>query len=204
MIFLFTIMKGEFRMDFINDLGKKFTSVLNTVTEKTKESVEASQLNSNLKNARAALEQLYTQYGKACYAIYSGGGNAEAAQEIAKQIEAAIQRVDALTAQRDELNNVVRCPKCGAPQARTARFCSACGQRMPEEAPAPAPEAPVKVEYCSGCGAQREGDSRFCIVCGKPFEDPAEPTAPETAPEPVEPEAVPANLEEPEDADEEG
>ena len=185
-------------MDFLNDLGKKFSNVINSMTEKTKESVEASQLGSDLKNARGALDQLYTEYGRACHAIYRGNGDAEAAQDIAKRIDAAIQRVEALAAQRDELNEVVRCPGCGAAQPKSARFCSNCGHRMPEEAPIPEPEAPARVEYCPACGAQREGESRFCAVCGKPFETEAEPEAPETAPEPLQPEIAAMNVEEPE------
>lgn len=39
----------------------------------------------------------------------------------------------------------MRCPACGADNREGARFCDACGARMPEAAPvpaAPAPEAP--------------------------------------------------------------
>ena len=185
-------------MDFFNDLGKKFSSVINSVTEKTKESVEASQLSSDLKSARSALEALYAEYGKACYAIYSGSGDAEAAQAVAKRIDEAVKRLEALNAQREELNEQVRCPGCGALQPKAARFCSNCGRRMPEEAPKPEPEAPAEVEYCPDCGAQREGESKFCAVCGRPFEaEPAEADAEPTPAELLEPEVAAMNVEEP-------
>ena len=104
--------------------------------------------------------------------------------------------IDELTAQRDAIRDVRRCPGCGAVMPRDARFCSACGRRMPEDAPRTEDNGPADQEYCPDCGAQRNADEKFCSVCGKSFE----PAADAEPVEPVEPaEPVEINDEEPED-----
>ncbi len=171
-------------MDFFNEVSKKFSSVARSVSEKTKESVEVTRLTGDLRNARNELEQLYNSYGKACYALREGEGDAKTADGFADQIRVLLGRIEDLSNQRDELKDVRRCPGCGAVQPRDARFCSSCGKRMPEDAPEVKPD-PDR-EYCPFCGAEKEPESRFCRVCGKTFgieeETPDAPTGEQARP----------------------
>ena len=181
-------------MEFFNDLSKRFSSVAKSVTEKTKDSVEVTRLASDLRIQNNALEQLYTELGKVCYALRMGEGDSEQAEALSERIQRVRARIDELTAQRDAIRDVRRCPACGAVMAREARFCSACGKRMPEDAPQTEDKGPGDAEYCPDCGAQRKPGEKFCTVCGKSFE-PAE------APDPEEVEVVETvtmNTEEPE------
>lgn len=181
-------------MEFFNDLSKRFSNVAKSVTEKTKDSVEVTRIASDLRIQRNALEQLYTELGKVCFALRMGEGDSEQAEQLAERIQRTRERIDELSAQRDAIRDVRRCPGCGAVMARDARFCSACGRRMPEDAPKSAENDPTDAEYCPDCGAQRSEGEKFCTVCGKSFEPVDTPEA-----APVEPaEAAPIDVEEPE------
>ena len=129
-------------MDFLNDLGKRFSSVARSVSEKTKDSVESSRLASDLRLQKNALEQLYTELGKLCYDLRLGQGDEDQMEKVFSNIQRTRERIEALTAQRDAIRDVRRCPSCGAVVSKEARFCSACGKRLPEDAPVPEEPGP--------------------------------------------------------------
>ena len=185
-------------MEFFNDLGKRFSNVAKSVSEKTKDGVEVTRIANDLRVQKNALEQLYTELGKACFAIRMGEGDADQAEQLSARIQRTRERIEELTAQRDAIRDVRRCPGCGAVMPKDARFCSACGRRMPEEAPRAEEKSPDDGEYCPDCGAQRISGERFCAVCGKAFE----PVATRSEPEAETVEADPINPEEPEEFDE--
>ena len=154
-------------MDFLNEFSKRVSSVARSMAGNSKESAEVARLNSDLQAAEAALEQLYTRYGKACYALREGRGGAEVVDELALRIRAARLQVEEISGRRDAARELKRCLGCGAVFPKEARYCSACGKRLPEEAPKPEP-APAG-EYCPNCGAAREGAAELCPVCGAAF-----------------------------------
>lgn len=182
-------------MEFFNDLSKRFSNVAKSVTEKTKDGVEVTRIASDLRIQKNALEQMYTELGKVCYALRMGEGDSEQAEQLSERIQRTRARIEELTAQRDAIRDVRRCSGCGAVMPREARFCSACGRRMPEDAPQTPDNGPDDAEYCPDCGAQRGAGERFCTVCGKSFE-PVEPVEPEDEVEIVQ--SAPINTEEPE------
>ena len=178
-------------MDFLNDLGKRFTRVARSVQERTREGWDSSRLSADLYSLRGDLERQYTALGEAYFKAVSAGE--EVPQELVSRVKATVDRIDELTALRE---NRVRCPACGSFQAPEARFCSKCGNRMPEDAPEPVeePAEEDEGEYCPECGAMRHEDSNFCAVCGHAFSANAakeEPEAP-AKPEPAAPSEPPA------------
>lgn len=162
-------------MDFFNDIGKKFSSMARSVTEKTREGVESTRLYNDLRSAKNELEQLYCEYGRACFEIRTGDGDQAAADILADRIEEVLGRIRELIAQRDEMRSTKKCPACGSVQAREARFCNSCGYRLPEDAPVTdaLPEA-AGDSFCPVCGAMMEENSRFCPVCGMDTESKTE------------------------------
>ena len=187
-------------MEFFNDLSKRFSNVAKSVTEKTKDSVEFTRIASDLRIQKNALEQLYTELGKICYAIRMGEGDPEQAEQLSGRIQRTRARIEELTALRDAIRDVRRCLSCGTVMPKDARFCSACGKRMPEDAPQLDTETLADKDYCPDCGTQRSANDRFCVVCGRPF-DAATPVTPPKSPD-IEA-AAPINEEEPDSFGEE-
>lgn len=52
---------------------------------------------------------------------------------------------------------MVKCNNCGAELPNDSRFCSECGQPVPQ------------VKTCPQCGAECPNDARFCMKCGYSF-----------------------------------
>lgn len=153
-------------MEFLNDLGKRFTRVARSVQERTREGLENTRLSADLYSLRGDLERQYTALGEAYFKAQMSGE--EVAPELFSRVKATYERIEELTAQRE---NRVRCPACGAYQSEDARFCSKCGRRMPEEAPDVPDEDSDEdeSEYCPVCGAMRHDGGSFCDVCGHEF-----------------------------------
>ena len=126
-------------MEFFNGLGKKVNKVVHSVTEKTTESASLARISGELRSLTSECEKLFAEFGKVCYAMQSGMGDPEKAQELSNKIGEIQARMNELGDQRDALKEVRRCPSCGSVQPKEARFCASCGKRLPEEAPAPAP-----------------------------------------------------------------
>ena len=174
-------------MEFFNDLGKRFTRVARSVQERTREGLENTRLSADLYSLRGDLERQYTALGEAYFKAQLSGE--EVPQELFSRAKATYDRIEELTAQRE---NRVRCPACGAYQAEDARFCSKCGRRMPEEAPEVADDASDEdeSEYCPVCGAMRHEGSSFCVVCGHEFNAKTEEAAPAAEEEKEAPEVI--------------
>ena len=174
-------------MDFFNDLGKRFSNVAKSVSDKTRDSVESTRLANDLRAQRHALERMYAELGRLYCDIRMGKADEADAERLFEGIQAAKARIEALSGQREAR----RCPACGTVMPKEARFCFACGKRLPEDAPKLDAEGPADAEYCPKCGAQRAPGEKTCDVCGKPFEPAARKEA-------KPPEPVAMNVEEPE------
>lgn len=175
-------------MEFFNDLGKKFSHAARSVQERTREGVESTKLTVDIRAARAELDNRLAALGRAYYEHVVNAGP-EVDESMIRAVRESTARIESLSAQRDRVRQLTRCPACGSAQPEDSRFCANCGRPMPEKPPVVA-ESTVDTQYCEQCGAMREGNARFCAVCGSSFfpEDnpPAldsAPTAPMPAPE---------------------
>ena len=169
---------------FFSDLGKTFQSAAKTIQKKTVEGMEATRRNSELRSLRDEQKKLFAALGEAYYTSRDGEGGREQLDLLVRRIDELAERIEAVTAEIDALNDKKRCPGCGAVVDLDAKFCPSCGAKMPaskQPEPEEAPEAP-RAEYCPGCGALRQGEARFCAVCGQPFA--SEEAKSEDAPKP--------------------
>ena len=169
---------------FFSDLGKTFQSAAKTIQKKTAEGMEATRRNSELRSLRDEQKKLFAALGEAYYTSRDGEGGKEQLDLLVRRIDELAERIKAVTAEIDALNDKKRCPGCGAVVDLDAKFCPSCGAKMPaskQPEPEEAPEAP-RAEYCPGCGALKQGEARFCAVCGQPFA--SEEAKSEDAPKP--------------------
>ena len=169
---------------FFSDLGKTFQNAAKTIQKKTAEGMEATRRNSELRSLRDEQKKLFAALGEAYYTSRDGEGGKEQLDLLVRRIDELAERIEAVTAEIDALNDKKRCPGCGAVVDLDAKFCPSCGAKMPapkQPEPEEAPEAP-RAEYCPGCGALRQGEARFCAVCGQPFA--SEEAKSEDAPKP--------------------
>ena len=169
---------------FFSDLGKTFQSAAKTIQKKTAEGMEATRRNSELRSLREEQKKLFATLGETYYASHGEGEAREQLDLLVRRIDELAERIEAVTAEIDALNDKKRCPGCGAVVDLDAKFCPSCGAKMPaskQPEPEEAPEAP-RAEYCPGCGALRQGEARFCAVCGQPFA--SEEVKSEDAPKP--------------------
>lgn len=152
-------------MAFFNDFKEIFTSAAQSVSSKTKGSVETARLAGESRSAANDLSSVYEQIGRTY--VDSMGKDSAALKELCDRALELRQHIEQLERQRMQLRNQNRCPSCGAAMSKDARFCSNCGRRMPEAAPE-AEEKPSldDVRYCPVCGAMLKDGERFCAVCG--------------------------------------
>ena len=125
-------------MDFLNEIGRKFSHMARSVTEKTREGVENTRIFTDLRSAKNDLEELYCEFGRVCYEIRQGAGDPPEADALAERIGECLERIRELTAMREEIRTagmdllqaapvrihpdflvkkgkgvVRRCPRCG-------------------------------------------------------------------------------------------
>ena len=99
---------------------------------------EVRQLNSKVNEEKRYLNKLYLEMGKKLYDKYKDADTApEGFEAEFRKITERYSVMDLLQDEIRQVKGVVLCPCCNMEVAATERFCSICGNRMPE---------PVKIE----------------------------------------------------------
>ena len=125
-------------MAFFDDFVQKVNKAAQTVTSKTKDSMEISRLSSAGRGISAELEKLYAQIGRTY--VESEGQAVDDLRTLSDHALELASRLDALERQKLQVRNQNRCPNCGSVMTMDMRFCSNCGTKMPEPEPDPEPE----------------------------------------------------------------
>lgn len=158
-------------MDFLNGFGRRVNDIARSVSERTREGVELTRLQADLRGATGEMEKLYADYGRACRAVNEGVGDQGAADALLALIRDCERRVEALTRQLDDVRDIRRCPQCGATNPKAAPVCEACGTALTVEA---ARSDRPRARWCPHCGAALEGEATRCVVCGNDTQLPPE------------------------------
>lgn len=99
---------------------------------------EVRQLNSKVNEEKRYLNKLYLEMGKKLYDKYKDADTApEGFEAEFRKITERYSVMDLLQDEIRQVKGVVLCPCCNMEVAATERFCSNCGNRMPE---------PIKIE----------------------------------------------------------
>ena len=156
-------------MSLFDSVREKVSRAANSVSGKTRDSVEISKLIAEGRSIESDLRDLYGRLGRAYYE--SQGQDSEAIADLCGKIDDKQALLKDIEDRKLQIRNQIRCPCCGTVVAEDAKFCSACGLRLPE-APKDAEETPESADavYCPKCGAMRKGEDRFCEICGHDYE----------------------------------
>ena len=117
-------------MAFLDDFKEKFNKAAQSVSVKTKDSMEISRLTGESKNVSTELESVYSQIGHT-YAD-SKGQAVDALNALCERVVELRARLDDLKMQMLQIKNQNLCPNCGAVIASDSRFCPNCGEKLPE------------------------------------------------------------------------
>ena len=173
-------------MSLLDSVMEKVSRAATSVSGKTRDSVEITKLIAEGRGIEADLRDLYGRLGRAYHE--SQGQDGEAIADLCTQIDDKQALLKDIENRKLQIRNQIRCPGCGAVVAEDAKFCSACGLRLPEP-PKDIEETPESADavYCPKCGAMRKGDDRFCELCGHDYESTQPPVA-KAEPAPAAPE----------------
>ena len=161
-------------MSLFDSVMEKVSRAATSVSGKTRDSVEITKLVAEGRSIEADLRDLYGRLGRAYYE--SQGQDGEAIADLCGKIDDKQALLKDIENRKLQIRNQIRCPGCGTVVAEDAKFCSACGLRLPE-APKDIEETPESADavYCPKCGAMRKGEDRFCEICGHDYESTAQP-----------------------------
>ena len=107
---------------------KKFSK--DTMTEVQKMN-EVRQLNSRISDEKKKITRTYTEIGNKIYELYKEAP-LEGFEADIQAIEESIRMMDLLQDQIRNVKGVVLCPCCNMEVNASERFCSNCGNKMPE------------------------------------------------------------------------
>lgn len=113
------------------ELSRKFKKIgKDTVTEVQKLN-EIRQLNGRVSEEKKALNQIYMEMGKKLYELYKDAP-LEGFEAEMQSVEEKFSMIDLLQDQIRGVKGVSLCPNCNMEVGAGERFCSNCGEKMPE------------------------------------------------------------------------
>ena len=163
-------------MAFLDDIGKSFSGMGQSVAKQTKTLANTAQYNTSIAEKKRQLTKLYAELGEICYRNYREALGPDE-QDLLDQIEAMQAELEDLEERLREVKGVIKCPACGADVASGAAFCTNCGTRILRENASVEPAGPEPVpagRTCPSCGVTLPPNCRFCTNCGARVEEAGE------------------------------
>lgn len=176
------------------ELGRKVKKFSRSTMEEVQKMNEVRQLNGKINEAHKQIRNLYSEMGKKLYDHYKEEALAGFEAEI-HAISDKFVRIEELKEQIRQVKGVVLCPCCHMEVSATERFCSNCGNKMPEVFEIVDDDEQVDAVVVESEDVTEPKEVQKSAEEEKPeaAQDPAEEEKPETVQEPEEeekPEAV--------------
>jgi NADH pyrophosphatase NudC (nudix superfamily) len=162
--------------DFFETVKRGIERSVSTVSVKSKEMLETTQLRSQVKTLEEEKQRALEELGSVVYTLY-GQGKLEAEAERVKTKCASLAALDQkIRKKEDEVRQVqqraqgalgrsssaaVGMCSCGASILAGAKFCRGCGRKVEEILAQGASN-----NRCKRCGAEVSAQARFCGGCG--------------------------------------
>lgn len=113
------------------EISKKMRKIGKDTVEEVQKMNEIRQLNSKVNDAKKQINNIYSEMGKKLYEQYKDAPFDGFETEI-QTITEKNDLIEQLKEQIREVKGVVLCPCCNMEVAENERFCSNCGNKMPE------------------------------------------------------------------------
>jgi NADH pyrophosphatase NudC (nudix superfamily) len=165
--------------DFLDKLKKGLDKGITTVSVKSKEVLETTQLRNRLTTLQKEKREGFAELGSIVYTSYLQGRLEETLMQMQdkckplavldekiRETEADIAKVHMKAQQAlgdESTEGQGRC-SCGAALRTDTKFCGGCGK--PVDAPTDRVEAETQSLHCPQCTAPISPSSRFCGGCG--------------------------------------
>lgn len=122
--------KGGIFMNF-DEISKKVKKFSKNTVEEVQKMNEVRILNGKISDAKKQVNQLYLEMGKKLYEQYKEAPFEGFETEI-RTITEKIELIGQIKEQVRTVKGVVLCPCCNTEVPQGERFCSNCGNKMPE------------------------------------------------------------------------
>ena len=126
----FPARKGGYFMKF-DEISKKVKKFSKNTVEEVQKMNEVRILNGKISDAKKQVNQLYLEMGKKLYEQYKEAPFEGFETEI-RTITEKIELIGQIKEQVRTVKGVVLCPCCNTEVPQGERFCSNCGNKMPE------------------------------------------------------------------------
>ena len=182
--------------DFFDKVKKGIDKGVATVTVKSKEVLETTQLRSQVKNLQEEKQRGVEELGNIAYTLYVQGKLEVAGERVRAKCSALAALDQKIRDKEEEIRRVqlkaqealgkTSAPPlgvcaCGAPVYEGTNFCGGCGKNVDDILSGGRTDAPVTKNRCPRCGTDMVPEARFCGHCGAQVE--AESTQDQGSPE---------------------
>lgn len=118
-------------MDLFGKIGETIVNAGKDATQKAKDLSGVAKLNLDIRSKEDFIEKQYAELGKIYYQAHAGETDVDGAEHF-ELIKEALDAIDKMRIEIQELKGTKICPKCGAEVSDGAEYCSACGEKIPE------------------------------------------------------------------------
>lgn len=119
-------------MAFLNELKEKILVLILRICAWFRKGWDIVKTSGEKHSVEGEIRRRYEELGRTIYE--SKGENMSACREICDKIDELTDRLETIKQKDTVLYSRRRCPRCGEAVSKKAKFCSACGASMPEEA----------------------------------------------------------------------
>lgn len=161
-------------MDFFDTLGETVATAGKVFSHKTKEVAGSTKLSFQITQEETKLKKAYAALGQAYYADHAEDMPEQYAV-YAADVKESLDRLNALTKDKQILKNQKLCASCGAVMPNEDKFCGKCGAEnevlVKEEPEAEEEESRTEDEkkVCPHCQAEVNAELLYCPECGEKF-----------------------------------
>ena len=175
--------------DFLDKLKRGIDKGVTTVTVKSKEALETTQLRSQVKDLQEEKQRGLEELGSIVYTLYVQGKLETEGERVRAKCATLAALDQKIRDKEDEIRQVQlkaqealgRTPPpslgvcvCGAPVYEGTKFCGGCGKKVEDVLNSARTDALGAKNRCPRCGTDMAPEARFCGHCGAKVE--AEPT----------------------------